>query len=403
MKLCAEEARALVLRSQGLDEPVFSTGAGGALSAIEHLSYLQIDTLAVVARAHHHTMWSRVEDYRENHLDDLLEQKKIFEYWSHAASFLPMRDYRFSLPRKKLFAEGKSHWFAQDKKLKQYVYDRIKAEGPLQSKDFEHRKRKPGLPAGASAEAGMWNWKPSKRALEQLFQEGKLMVARRQGFQKVYDLAERVLPEGMDTTMPSKEEFAEYLVLSAVRSQGLVTQKEIAYLRKGQDTEVGKALRRLCDAKKILPVKAEGREEVYFALPSAIKKIKPVRKDAVHILSPFDNSVIQRKRLLSFFNFDFMIECYLPEKKRRFGYFCLPVLYGDRFVARFDPKADRQSKVFHVKNFHLEEGFVPDEDFAEVFTARLEVFARFNGCDRVKISGADKRTGNLLKAQLKKL
>jgi uncharacterized protein len=386
MRISAAEARCLVLQSQGLAFPAFKKGSTGTLEAIEHLSYLQIDTLAVAARAHHHTLWSRVKAYREKHLDELLEQRKIFEYWSHAASFLPMKDYRFSLPRKQLFAAGKSHWFSQDKKLKQYVYDRIKAEGPLQSKDFENRKRKPG----------MWNWKPSKRALEQLFQEGRLMVARRRGFQKVYDLTERVLPAGTDVTLPSKAEFAEYLVLSAVRAQGLVTHKEICYLRKGLDADVGKAVKRLCADERIIPVSVGGWESEYFAWPGKPEKIKPVPQNAVHILSPFDNSVIQRRRLLTFFNFDFMIECYLPEKKRKFGYFCLPVLYGDRFVARFDPKADRAEKTFYLKNFHLEKGFQPDETFALAFAEKLRAYAEFCGCDKIKIMGADKKTGSLL-------
>jgi uncharacterized protein YcaQ len=392
MKIVLESARRMLLEKQGLTGKGFGKGKAGALAAIRHLGYLQIDTLAVVARAHHHTLWSRVKGYQEDLLDELLEGKEIFEYWSHAASFLPMEEYRFSLPRKQLFASGKSHWFAQDKKLKQYVYDRIRAEGPLLSRDFEYNKRKPG----------MWNWKPAKRALEQLFQEGKLMVARRQGFQKVYDLTERVLPGEVDTSMPAPGEYAAFLVQSAIRSGGLVTQKEICYLRRGQEAEVKRALARLLDEGKIEEAELEGAKEKYYLQAGEAREKVRLKGNAVQILSPFDNAVIQRKRLQAFFGFDFMIECYLPAPKRKFGYFCLPVLYGERFVARFDPKADREKGVLEVKNFHLERGFKPDEAFAEGFAGTLKRFAAFNQCREIRVNGMDKRTAGLVKAALKK-
>lgn len=374
-KISAEEARAAALQSQGIGGLLWGKGMEGTLAAIAHLGYVQIDTLAVAARAHHHTLWSRVKNYREPYLDRLVEQKKIFEYWSHAASFLPMRDYRFSLLRKQLYAKGKSHWFTQDKKLNRYVLDRIKAEGPLQSKDFED----------TSTRKGMWAWKPAKRALEQLFMEGKLMVVKRQGFQKVYDLTERVLPADVDTSLPSKEEFAEYLILTAARTHGLVAEKEIYYLRPGHVSAVSKMLKRLLGEGKLQEVAVEKNDNVnYFMLPGTMDSIKSKRAKEVHILSPFDNAVIQRKRLQQLFGFDFVIECYLPAPKRKYGYYCLPVLYGDKFVARLDPKADRESEIFYVKNFHAEPGFKPDVDFEEKFLKKLEGFAAFNNCSKIE-------------------
>lgn len=164
--LSLEQARALILKSQGLINADFGKGKASVKSAIEHIGYVQIDTLSVAARAHHHTLWSRLPDYKESYLSELLEKDKtIFEYWSHAASYLPMSDYRFSLVSKKAFSEGKSHWFNQDKKMNKFVLDRIKAEGPLQSKDFEFKRSGPG---------NWYEWKPAKKALEQLFMEGKL-------------------------------------------------------------------------------------------------------------------------------------------------------------------------------------------------------------------------------------
>lgn len=379
-----ESVRLLALNCQGLLVQPFGKRKAGTLAAIEHLGYVQIDTLAVVARAHHHTLYSRLPDYKETYLSELMEKDKtVFEYWSHAASYLPMSDYRFSLPRKKIFAEGKSHWFVQDKKVMKYVLDRIKAEGALQSKDFEFKRTGPG---------NWYEWKPAKKALEQLFMDGTLMVARRQGFQKVYDLAERVLPPGVDTKMPSEREYAEYLIKKAVEANGVVEEKEIAYLRKGLKEAVNKALERLISTGEYKEVLVEGSGSTKFiASAEGLKNIgkhKPGKE--IHLLSPFDNLVIQRKRLQRFFDFDYQIECYVPEPKRKFGYFCLPVLYGDHFAGRFDPKADRAAKTFYIKAMHFEKSFVPDEEFNQNFAEKLKAFSAFNGCTKIIIDKAEK-------------
>src|ERR1035437_9262455 len=374
----------LVLQSQGLLQVLTRNEKKATLAIIEHLGYVQIDTLAVVVRAHHHTLWTRFAGYDELILSELLEKdKSIFEYWSHAASYLPMKDYRFSLPRKKDYADGKSHWFGQDKKMNIYVLDRIKVEGELQSKDFEFKR---------SANANWYEWKPAKRALEQLFMEGKLMVARRQGFQKVYDLTERVLPANIDISMPTEKEVAEHLIRKAVQTHGIVTENEITYLRSGLKTPVNKALKHLLIEGELLEIKIKGAEKSSFIKSEhQLKSLAQYTvKDNIHFLSPFDNALIQRKRVKQIFDFDYMIECYLPESKRKYGYFTLPVLYNDTFVARFDPKADRASKTFYIKTMHFEKNFKPNETFNTLFAHKLKNFATFNGCIKVVIEKADK-------------
>jgi uncharacterized protein YcaQ len=379
-----ESVRLLALHAQGLNGKPFGKAKKGVLAAIEHLGYVQIDTLSVVARAHHHVLYSRLPDYKEAYLSELLEKDKaVFEYWSHAASYLPMSDYRFSLPRKKLFAEGKSHWFEKDKKTMKYVLDRVKAEGPLQSKDFEFKRTGPG---------NWYEWKPAKKALEQLFMDGSLMVARRQGFQKVYDLTERVLPVGVNTKMPTEKEYIEHLIKRAVEANGVVEEKEISYLRKGIKEPVKSILGHLLKNGKYIEVLIEGSGGSKFITSAEqLKSLEKQKlKSELHLLSPFDNFVIQRKRLERIFNFDYQIECYVPEPKRKFGYFCLPVLYGDKFIGRFDPKADRTGKTFYIKSMYFEKGFKPDDKFNEAFADSLKAFANFNGCEKIKIEKADK-------------
>ena len=394
-KISLTQAANIYLDSQQLLTDNFNKGKTGTLEVIRHLGYIQIDTLAVVARAHHHTLWSRTNDYKEHYLDELLSKDKtIFEYWSHAASYLPMNDYRFSLPRKKLFAEGKSHWFEQDKKMKKYVLDKIKAEGELQSKDFEDKIKRPG----------MWNWKPAKQSLEQLFMEGKLMVAKRKGFQKVYDLTERVLPKDVNTKYPSEKEMAEHLIRMAIQSSGIVNESEIAYLRGGMKQQVIKAMNHLLKEGEIIEIAIEGIDKSKFITTkeklSSADKIKSYSNN-IKILSPFDNAVIQRKRLQSLFNFDYMIECYLPEAKRKYGYFTLPILYNNNFVARLDPKADRATKTFYIKSIHFEKGFKINETFNKHFAEKIKQFATFNGCESIVITKADTKWKKEMKGLLK--
>lgn len=370
-----KEARNIILNSQGLTGRAFGNKKAGTLKAIEHLGYVQIDTISVVERAHHHTIWNRVSDYHKKYLDELVEERKVFEYWSHAAAYLPMRDYRFSLLRKNLYVTRKLGWYF-NKRATNFVYDRIKAEGPLQSKDFEEKKK----------QGGWWNWKESKIALEQLFMEGKLMAASRKGFQKVYDITERVLPKGLDTTMPTEEEYGEYLVRKNIRANGLAAKSEVGYLRPHTRPVVLKVLKEMEEAGEIIPVKIKGLEkETYYTTEAKLNEGLVNDNTGIRILSPFDNSIIQRSRLKNIFGFDYTIECYVPEKKRVYGYFCLPVLDGNNFVARIDCKADRENETLIVKQAHFEKDFRATQKFKTGYNKALKEFAKFNGCSNIHL------------------
>lgn len=308
--LSIKEARHLMLHSQGLLQNFFGRTKQGTLAAIEHLGYVQIDTISVVERAHHHVIWTRASDYKKKYLDQLVEQDKtVFEYWSHAAAYLPMRDFRFSLIRKNLFASGKKKWYTNKKMIK-FVYERIAAEGPLQSKDFEEKK----------AKAGWWEWKESKRALEQLFMEGRLMASGRSGFQKVYDLTERVLPAQTDTSLPTAEEYAAYLICKTIRANGLAASNEIGYQRRHAKKQVIAVLNHMKENAEIIAVKIEGlKNEIYYTTLQNLENAASLKNEKqIKIVSPFDNLVIQRKRLKKIFSFDYTIECYLPEGKRKY-------------------------------------------------------------------------------------
>ena len=317
--LSLEQARKLILLSQGLP-PASNSGIAlsATLSAFEQLGYVQIDTISAIQRAHHHTMWNRNPKYKNDHIGKLLENKKIFEYWSHAAAYLPMRDYRYSLVRKKAMVDSElTHWYDKDEELMKTVLKRIENEGPLMSRDFE----------GERKYRGEWYYKSTKRALEHLFMEGRLMVPRRINFQKVYDLTERVLPSGTDTSMPTKAEYARHLIEGFLKANGIGKIEEMIYLRKKVKPSVNHALKEMLHNGELIQLSIAG--ELYYALPGELELLnRPLSKNKLKILSPFDNLVIQRKRMQDLFDFDYQIECYLPESKRKYGYFSLPILMG---------------------------------------------------------------------------
>jgi len=374
--LSISQARKLVLLSQRVPPKKQATNSLDAtLSAIEHLGYIQIDTISAIQRAHHHTLWNRNPQYLTSHLEELMLGKKIFEYWSHAAAYLPFRDYRYSLPRKQAIARGKeNHWYHRDEKLMRYVLKRIDAEGPLMAKDFENTGRK----------SGEWQTKPVKQALENLFMQGELMISHRINFHKVYNLSERVLPEYTDTTVPNSEEYTRFLVKGYLQANGIGKATEMTYLLKNTKASVTFVLQDMLKNGELAEVAVNGNN--YYVLPTSFELLnKPLARSKLKILSPFDNLLIQRKRVLELFEFDYMLECYVPASKRKFGYFALPVLWDGKLVARMDCKADRKKAQMHIHHIALEPGLEKHEAFALALSKELVPFLQFNECASLTI------------------
>ena len=365
--------RRIALNQQGLlKSDSFGRGKQATLRTIEHLGYVQIDTISVVERAHHHVLWSRVSNYAPKFLDQLVKERKLFEYWFHAASWLPMRDYRFALPRMNKM-NGERDWFKScDKQLIRLILERIRAEGPLRARDFEDTRK---------GKKEWWDWKPAKQALEQLFMQGELMVSGREGFQKVYDLRERVLPDWVDTRAPEIDEYASYLIDTSLRAHGFATQKSISYLRKGKALReaIRQQLQYRIDNGSLVTVVLNDSSLIY-ADAELLETRAPRSSATVRILSPFDNAVIQRERGRYLFDFNYQIECYLPQSKRQFGYFCLPILYRDRFVGRIDCKAHRKQKLLEVNSVHIEHKI--DDEFGDALDIAIRSLAAFNGCNQ---------------------
>ena len=387
-KLSIKAARKIALHAQGV---LWHEKKGRAMDAtlgvIRRLGYIQIDTISVIERAHHHTLWNRNPRYRPIQLERLQQQGRVFEYWSHAAAYLPIEDYRMCLPLMRSVSNGDQLWYQADPGIKQMVLDRIRAEGPLQSKDFENH---------GHTRLPMWQWKPAKYALESLFMEGELMVVKREKFQKVYDLRERVLGGSVDTSFPHDREFAEFLVHRYLAAHSFGTAAEMTYLRKGMKKRVEARMEEMEEDGKL--VRLCIGDVTCFALPQSLELLgRPLARSRLRILSPFDNLVIQRKRISHLFGFDYQIECYVPEKKRRHGYFCLPVLWNAELVARMDCKAVRKTGELLVRNLILEPGINNADAFTFALVGELLRFMKFNNCHNIRI---DKVSDSQLKPEI---
>ncbi len=396
-----KSARKFALNAQMLGQNSSVDGITPSLETIfDQLGYVQIDTIAVIERAHHHTLWSRHAEYVSDQLHVLqAESQKVFEYWGHAASYLPIQDYRFYRPVMERFRRGGSAWHRSF--LEKYghlmdpVLKRIESEGPLSSKDF---KPPPGTHRGP-----WWDWKPSKAALELLYWRGDLMIRERRKFQKIYDLTHRVLPPGIDTQIPDDAERGQFFVGRALTAHGLATETEIRnHIHGAGKKTISLALKVMTDSGEICPVSVENVPgKTYFMSSDLLNQPvcnEPSRE--IHILSPFDNLIILRDRVRRLFDYAYLLECYVPADKRRYGYFTLSVLFGDEFVARLDPKVHRNTGEFEVRVLIFEPDFKPGTEYIEKFAKKLRHFARFNGCRKITLGTVKPRgsKGELVRA-----
>jgi len=311
VRLSPQAARALFLAAQGLARrPRGRATKATLMAAIRRMGALQIDTISVVNRSPYFVLWTRVGDYDPRWLDELLAEGALFEYWAHEACFLPIEDY--PLFRSRMLDRGWMRWRYSHQVMEKRPDDvarvlrLVREHGPVRSADFER-----------SGPGGWWGWKPEKRILESLFTAGELMIARREGFQRVYDLRERVLPGWDDAALPSAGAVHRALVLKAVRAMGVARAKWVADYFRMAKKETPAVVRALADEGALLRVEVEGWKDGAYVPPdhaalaasAAGGGVKPVRTT---LLSPFDPVVWDRVRASELFGFDYRLECYTP-------------------------------------------------------------------------------------------
>jgi len=355
--LTAKQARRLHLAVQGLDRRARRRATkADVLAAIRRMGVLQIDTISVVARSPYLVLFSRLGRYEPGWLDALLAEGALFEYWAHEACFLPIEDY--ALVRHRMLEPEAMGWKYRADWVKKHRHEldkvlaHVREHGAVRSAEFERRD---------GAAAGWWSWKPEKRALEALFTAGELMVARRQSFQRVYDLRERVHGAWDDALLPSKADVERALVLRSVKALGITTARWVAdYYRMAKRTTPA-IVAALADEGALATARVAGWKDVAYIHPDNLELAERAADGRLTatlttLLSPFDPVVWDRARALAMFGFDYRIECYTPAPKRQYGYYVLPVLRRGEIVARLDAKAHRAAGEFEVKSLHLEEG-----------------------------------------------
>ncbi|HGF4013542.1 winged helix-turn-helix domain-containing protein [Burkholderia cenocepacia] len=391
LTLSPAAARALHLAAQGLlTPPRRKATKSDVLDTIRRMAQLQIDTIHVVARSPYLVLFSRLGDFSPQWLDEHLAEARLFEYWSHEACFLPIE--QFGLMRYKMLDPSgmgwkyAAEWHAQNRPEIERLLAWIRAEGPVRSADFA---REDGVKGN-----GWWDRKPEKRHLEVLFTTGDLMVSERRNFQRVYDVRERVLPGWDDTRdLPPREAVLPTLLDYTCRALGVVRADWVADYYRLPRRSYRAELERLAEAGDLIPVQIDDWKEPAYVhrsldawLPAAAADT--LRSTVTTLLSPFDPVVWDRRRASTLFGFDYTIECYTPEHKRRYGYFCLPVLHRGRLVGRVDAKAHRTLGTFELKAVHVEPGVRFGTGLAADVAKAVKKLAAWHGTPEVTVRHA---------------
>jgi uncharacterized protein YcaQ len=333
------EARRIWLRAQRLDtEAPFGAGAVAVADAIAHLGYVQIDTINVIERCHHHILYSRIPDYRRADLRQAQSaDRSVFEYWTHALSYVASADFRFFISDMRLHKREGHRWFASVTPADTRKVMRLLKQGPLTIRDIEDDV--------LTEKQHLWaSRKPSKRALQLAFYCGAVTISERNGMLKTYELMSRHFGWDKSPKAASNGEITVYLLDRALRAQGVVSLDSICHLDAPRKQAMRKLIQQRVRRGELVPVALEGAgKQEHWAEPGSLSAGLE-ENPLVHILSPFDPLIIQRKRTELFFGYQHLFEAYVPKAKRKLGYFALPVLAGEDIVAALDLKADRQNK-----------------------------------------------------------
>jgi uncharacterized protein YcaQ len=347
--LTARQARRLWLAAQRLDvEAPFGDGPAAVKVAVEHLGYVQIDTINVIERCHHHILFNRIPGYRRADLRHAQSvDKSVFEYWTHALSYVPTRDIRYFLPDMRNHQTAPKRWYAEgDPAGVRKLMSRIRREGPISIRDVEDDELVEKNHPWASR-------KPSKQLLQRGFYDGTLTISARQGMVKTYELTDRHFGWPPRPRPATPGQVLDYLIDRALRSQGIVSVDSVRHLTTNIGPQLKARLEKRTRAKKLVPVVIEGAERVpHWIEPAALEAMDAPLPETVHILSPFDPLIIQRKRTGAIFGYEHLFEAYVTPAKRQLGYFTLPVLAGDEVVAGLDLKADRTAGKMLIQAWH---------------------------------------------------
>ncbi len=352
---------------------------------LNQIGCVQIDTLHMVRRSQYLVPWSRIGTYAPTDIDDLIfgPERRLFEGWEHAATIIPLTEYRFQAPHQRNLREHPTNWYNRwlnelvQKDFVPQVLERVHHEGALKVSNFESDGHKGGT---------WWNWRPAKVALEFLFSYGKLMIANREKFQRVYDLTERVLPKWVDTSEPTVEERDRFWVERGAKALGACMLRhagDYTWMKVTKSRPIVEAL-----VKDGILLQVTGKLENGNLAELVIHRDNlplleqaadgALKAERTTFLSPFDSLFWASRRDEMFWGFHQSLECYLPAPKRVYGYFCLPILHKDRLVGRFDPKLERKTGTLILRALYLEPGVKASEGLVKDVASAMRNFMDFH-------------------------
>ena len=379
-------ARNLFLHRHMLGEAPHGPAKGADLTAvIRRIGFVQVDSINTVERAHQMILFSRRQSYQPKALKHLLERDRtMWEHWTHDASILPIETFpywkhRFTRDADRLHANWR-RWFRDGYEAQfDTILQRIADHGPVTSSDVGEGE--------ARGKGGWWDWHPSKTALEWLWRTGQLAITRRDGFQKVYDLTERVIPAGLRNEEPDFPAKVDWACNTALDQLGFATPAELqAYWNAIPKEAVGPWVKSALARGEVIEALLEGADgspRKVLTRPATVTET-PEITSRLRILSPFDPALRDRARAEHLFGFFYRIEVFVPEPKRRWGYYVFPVLEGDRLVGRIDAKAFKQESILRIKAFWPEAGVKLTKARMSKLEAELNRLARFSNCDQVE-------------------
>jgi uncharacterized protein YcaQ len=390
IEMSLPEAQKFILTKQGI---LTQNPAQSILEVAKRIHNIQIDTISVVARSQDLTVFTRFPNYHEKEIWKLQEQKQLFEAVSHALCLMPMEEFPFynwlmTTYRNRQKNAYWSNWIRDNQKVIDQVYDAITNQGALSSKDFKvptERKSK-----------GWWAWKSEKRALEYLFRIGKVLIHYRKGFQKYYDLPERVLPHTVDHEPMLEEQVPDYICEKTFTSYGIGNHLEMRCYLNSQATRqlwnnkqdrITSYLEEKAKENVLTKVKIDTIKEPQYIRTQDIDLLKnddTITSDQMHLINPFDNIIRERSLLTKYWHFKYTLEAYTPQAKRRYGYYLMPILDGHQFIGRLEPKVHRKEHILEIKSIYFEAGYTPTQQSLERFQHGIHKFADFHKCNQIR-------------------
>jgi uncharacterized protein len=391
-------ARRLAVARQHLASEQREASAAAIFEVIRDLGCLQLDPISVVARSHSLVVFSRIGPYDTAQLNKMIyHERLLFEYWAHAASIVLTEDYPIHSLRMRTYAKNQddpwhrriAEWIETNKTLRDYILREIRRNGPLSSRVLTESGHEPK----SWVSSGWTNDRNVSRMLDFLWMQGKIMVAARQGLNKFWDLSERVLPEWTPRDKWSERQVTKRAAQKSLRALGVANERQIwGHYTSGRYPNLKKRLGELEDAGEIEPIeiadstKAKWKGD-WYVHSADVPLLESIERGEFEgrtvLLSPFDNLIRDRVRTLQFWNFDYKIEIYTPQAKRKYGYYVLPILHHEQLIGRIDPAMNRATGVLNINAVHLEPGAPQDQKTARAVRDAIEELGEFLGAGTI--------------------